>query len=919
MASGTHAPTSTAIDLDYMYVAPGADADAGFRVRGMHDLIITNDSTHSALTGWLAEIPTQVAEGETVMKYCVPLEVTAGTVDVDPDVYDLQVLAYHVTSASFSRYMGKMHDIGTQQGGARPLAAVLEDSDAQILQASPADRAALRLARVDLASVQRDVQAEVPPSPDDPTTPEGREVERVRAAAALHNANVEKRALLSGVTFGALAQRSGGRARPLAMMAAFLGSHITVEARNSSNFMRGVDMLLAMAAQHWGVNVEELTSEEVAESVVGLFTQMQPAPALARFTREPGGAEARLWVRTLIEFWLHGTTTAAAASVEGTLLPRVIGTAVACFPLLDATLGRAVGGTGSLASSSPSAAISIVRHMLERTGVLSVSDPVSVSAMREIQKNGQHMTEMLRVSPWSERSPMERAEFVVERLRVASTLSSRGAGAAAPDTDKSEGVVARGTGAIPKHYQDRVAGAIVAPAYRAIKAGILEALRKGGPEADLDALQIAATGVVVKDDGTPMPRQFVPLIVMMAEGPARGVAAELVDPELAELTRVSRTGWSELAGRSAALQMTTLRNQVPAALRSHLAPELFQHTSGDDWGNLDLGAIYRATRAALRGREPKETKGLPYTSHEDVCDALEVAEPLMSLRGFPGDGIDTLPFVLQAVAQTWRLYGGEGASSATIRMLADEGRQYVVDTLRRFGTVRSPAVSGKDPRVAEWALVAPTAAKRAFGRHEAKLAGAVDMEGYTVYLGLGRGGGRGGDRDLPDLGGAREEKKQGGAVCSVKLDLKVRKAKAFVNGKHMGDFWIDKVNEGTEAGREACLKGAVAVKWGIEAVKSACSKCREGVEGHEGISSAFHKWKQGKSLKQCRVQPGEKAPGAKPRVPKRARDDDDDAGSGDDRAVKPEDEEDLSEGEAGATPSTVAKKAKKTASFAPQP
>ena len=78
-----------------------------------------------------------------------------------------------------------------------------------------------------------------------------------------------------------------------------------------------------------------------------------------------------------------------------------------------------------------------------------------------------------------------------------------------------------------------------------------------------------------------------------------------------------------------------------------------------------------------------------------------VAEVVMTLRGFPGSGPGTLPFVLAQVAQSWTLYGGDSAPEVTKRKLAEEGRKYITATLDRFGVVRHALLASKQPLAAQ--------------------------------------------------------------------------------------------------------------------------------------------------------------------------------------------------------------------------
>lgn len=204
-----------------------------------------------------------------------------------------------------------------------------------------------------------------------------------------------------------------------------------------------------------------------------------------------------------------------------------------------------------------------------------------------------------------------------------------------------------------------------------------------------------------------------PLLVLIAEGPERGVQAELVDDELTAPGSIARVSWPGLNGRAGGLQLTVDKVTLPENLQGLELPEVLTATSGGDWSALDLGACYRKARARLRARDVAVAeKGRAYTSYEDVMQALEVAEPIMALRGFPGSGLHTLPFALEQVAQSWKLYGGEGCSPTLQKRLAEEGREFILAILRRFGQVRHAFIAGTNPESPRYCTETPVAARR---------------------------------------------------------------------------------------------------------------------------------------------------------------------------------------------------------------
>ncbi|KAL3922818.1 MAG: hypothetical protein SGPRY_004428 [Prymnesium sp.] len=202
---------------------------------------------------------------------------------------------------------------------------------------------------------------------------------------------------------------------------------------------------------------------------------------------------------------------------------------------------------------------------------------------------------------------------------------------------------------------------------------------------------------------------------------------------MSALASIARIAWSELLGRAAALQLTVDKTTLPESLLGFELPEVLAATSGGYWSALDLGSCYRKVRARLRTTRVSESlaKARACATHQDVKEALEVAEPLLALRGFPGAGPHTLPFALEQVAQTWKLYGGEGSSPHLRERIAEEGREFILASLRRFGQVRHAFVSGKNPKAARYCTETLLAACRRFKQHTAKLAGALAVRGYV--------------------------------------------------------------------------------------------------------------------------------------------------------------------------------------------
>lgn len=190
------------------------------------------------------------------------------------------------------------------------------------------------------------------------------------------------------------------------------------------------------------------------------------------------------------------------------------------------------------------------------------------------------------------RTLTERCDFVVHSCQHAKWTEERSlsiapvmgdpAGSGRGSTNKV------GVGAVPKHYQPRVQLALASIAYTELKRSVLQRLSNVGASADLDALQMAATEVTWDVTNFPKPFQWAPLLVLLAEGPERGLQAELVDNELAMLADISQMAWQELLRRAAALQLTVDKVNLPENLMGLELPEVLATTSSRDFSGLRL-------------------------------------------------------------------------------------------------------------------------------------------------------------------------------------------------------------------------------------------------------------------------------------------------------------------------------------------
>ena len=352
-----------------------------------------------------------------------------------------------------------------------------------------------------------------------------------------------------------------------------------------------------------------------------------------------------------------------------------------------------------------------------------------------------------------------------------------------------------------------------------------------GGAAAVDALQIAASGIALDLlTHKPKPRHWSPLMVMLSEGAVRGIDAATLDPDLQMLTDAARDFWPELYGRTAGRQLAANKATLPMSLEGWGMPDLAKAFASSDWRAIDLGAAFEAARAQMRGETFKPGPAeKAYTTRQSIENALEVAEALLMLRGFGGNGKGTIPFLLEEVRNTWMIYGGTGANAKTLEMLAIEGRAFVVATLEHFGRVRNAAITSKNPLAPDHERKTTEAATQRWERHVAKLQAALDLHSYVDYFGSpdagagaggrsgggGGGGGSGGGSDGPNKGRKKRPIDEGagqGTPSQLTMSLDGRKGTLTLTPKDGKPrvYVTKRLRELAKLKERCCVKGMTA-------------------------------------------------------------------------------------------------------------
>ena len=833
--------------MEITYLPASGSTEDTFVARGIHKLFMAAEVDRTEVRlGWAEEAVVDSAHG---MRWEMVGQLVLPEVRLAPDAAQLGVGAVGIHDTAWAR-------MGTAIRGLIPgerVPGATYGTFSELLEGKRGGAAADVLEALTLrASDTFQVQ------PDQLQPPHGSDTAAEAAAKVAYNKAVRAGEFLQELTLGQMVGADGRLGR-LATIYAWMGSHITRESRDAPAFRRNVTVLRAAVAAREGVRAEELESDELAAGVAALMAVTAVKPYLRRLHPEPGGVATRQEMRSWTQAWAVGE--AGSERQLAGILQANFAAVVRCVPLLSAMVGHgSAAGTSGLPVDAGLAHAAVSSVAWRASVITSQAEALGPAALDELIARAGHLSDLLSAEPWESKTMQERMDHVVLALRTGGVgAASGGAGAMPPMLHSGGGAAAgrdrqAGSGAVPKHYMDRVGPATSSSDYRRLRAAIMARWAEGGDDADIDVLQMAVTGIIGKDEDGATVRVWVPLIHMMAE-PKKVLQADLIDPDLARLTDLARTAWPEMMGRAVGLRLSIKPGVLQEKLVGFALHDAAAAIDGDDYGGLDLGACYRSARAALRERTAVDAaSGAPYTTKEDVEDALEAACVLMPLRGFHGAGKGTLPYVLQQVAQTWRLYGGSGSTETIREKIAGRGSEYVLATLKRFGMVRDAMATTRDPAARKHEDVAPTQAQKAFDRHVELLEGALAVQGYVEY---GRPEGAGNSRKertpkgKEPKGGEQKGKGKGKPQpeFSIKIGINEGKVAVTQGGQPRGTYAISKLNDHALLGAGACLRGLVTEHISTSEAAKAAISCRKHERGAEA-----HAFKEGATLSMCKLE-----------------------------------------------------------------
>ncbi|KOO22217.1 hypothetical protein Ctob_014205 [Chrysochromulina tobinii] len=714
--------------LHYAPAAAGAGAIDVKRTRARHPLY--EDAGSTRVDGWLLSAPRDGAAlggaagvfPGTIAKVCMAF-VTCGDDIVERTLADYGL----IKDVAWTRFIATLAAIHGGEG-ATPitLGSFYEDIDAKISRATPAQRADLTLRLADLDTSIALVSAPTPPPAGN--TDAAIQEAYVAAQAAWEGGNTHPYACLRELKFGMLRDDSTGHLHALGRLMCALPSWAVPGVRSETAFKRALQTLGNVALEGQGLGSVH-DAADAADCLASKLKRIDIPRAMESF----GGPHQESRTRALIS---EMRAVDSAAVRQDLLRDRLIGV-VSRLPGVRALLG--VRNDGGCELSGPSG-FALLAEVATRMGIIRNEADFAWAQLRALCDEIGHLDEMLRAEPWVGRTARERADHAIDlhraqarRASAASTHYStpdRPAGGHGSDSALTA-AESRIRGSVPKHFQGDLSGALSQKQYIDLKRDILAAVAAGGSAAMLNALQIAASGVGLDHTNSPKARVWCPLIALLAEGSSRGIDAAALDPELQVLTDAARDAWPELIGRTAGLQLALDGVTLPTELVGWEMPELAKAFQSSDWRHIDLGAAFEAARAKMRN-EPFEAGPAAdaYTTRANIENAIEVAESLLSLRGFGGNGKGTLPYILDEIRTSWMLYGGKGAHPKTLTKLKEEGRAYAVATLEHFGRVRHAALATKNPRAPDHARKTTPAAEQRWALHVSKLQGSLDLAGW---------------------------------------------------------------------------------------------------------------------------------------------------------------------------------------------
>ena len=513
--------------LHYKPAAMGAGADDIKKDRARHPLYEATGSTK--LDAWMQSIP---RDGEVDNGVAGVLPGTLGRVCMEfascgDDIANLSVGEYGIIRAdAWDRIANTVAAIHGGDGS-KPitLGGLFEDMDSKFSHATPAQLHDLTLCRADL-----DTAVAMAPEPAAPAA--GADAAAMlkygQALANWEGNDKHPFAWLRALTFGELRDETTGRFTALGRLMNAIPAWIAADVRADPGFRRNLTALAKTAVE--GTDILPTDGGEVAGCLASKLKLVDFPRPMEGF----GGSTQEARLRSLIK----EIKASSNPSMRHELLRERFNEVVVRLPGVRAIIGVRDGGGCDMSSA---AGFGLCAEVAALMGITRTEAEFSWASLRALRDEVSHMDEMLRAEPWVGRTARARADHVIDLHRV---QARRAAAASAPYAAPIVGPTpatgsalsaaeARSRAAIPKQFQGDVPAAMSQEAYRLFRAAILRRLSLGGAKANLDVLQFTASGIMLNAT-TNLPEQWrwCALMVMLSEGPTRGIDAALLDPDL---------------------------------------------------------------------------------------------------------------------------------------------------------------------------------------------------------------------------------------------------------------------------------------------------------------------------------------------------------------------------------------------------
>ncbi|KAL1511835.1 hypothetical protein AB1Y20_005120 [Prymnesium parvum] len=424
--------------LTYAQVVAGVSASARFTARAAHDLHYQDSVAHDRLTGWVAEIQTDVSGPQPTIPWPSLGELVLPHVRLAEDAREKGYGEVYIVEEAWERWHDAMLSLRGTETHLAAMGVMYLEAEKALASAPDEVKDALVLREADLELVQADVRLD-----------ETAGTAAAKAAAQAHNKALDKRVWLHDLQLRQLAGPDG-KLGSMARLSSAIGSHVTRASREAASFNKNNALLRATVSAKEGIPEDALDDEDVALGVCQLLASAATPPMLLPQPRPPGGTEMRSHWREAAAAWKAGATCSEARLAS--MLAAHTATAAATIDSVAALLGVDKAGKGLVGDQVR--AYQALATVAQRLQIVGSAAPFGPAALVELGDRMAHLTDMLSAPPWSDKMLSERCDFVVATLQTARRNEERAThSTSVGGSSTTEAGSKLGAGTIPKHFQ----------------------------------------------------------------------------------------------------------------------------------------------------------------------------------------------------------------------------------------------------------------------------------------------------------------------------------------------------------------------------------------------------------------------------------------------------------------------------------